>query len=356
MSIGNDFVFWHGRRLFKNLVKLKSLHLANNNLALLPRDIFVDNINLEHLDLSFNRFQSLPLKIINLNALTSIVMTFNSISYLNKEERYALDMKTISNPVRIYLDGNVFACGCESRSSIMWLFETNVVLDNKGNYSCISEHGLVTTTSAMIDQIELLFRTCSGKLWLFIGLCGLTLMLATFLSVMLISRLKTRIIYWIFKVLGHNVEIPKRKDFEYDLFVLHADSEYQWLCYTMRLNLEEDPRRNIRLCLKERNILPGGAKAESIVECLYSSWKSVIILTPEFVADEWCIFAMRTAIYSISTQMPSRVIVLWEESMTVQLVPEELLAVLDERSIITFSWQVDNNDKFWHDLYKMIID
>ena len=59
-------------------------------------------------------------------------------------------------------------------------------------------------------------------------------------------------------------------------------------------NMEEGPDP-IKLCIKSRDFIPGHFLLDSIDESVHQSRKTILVLSPSFVASEWCYQEMQMA-------------------------------------------------------------
>ena len=115
-------------QLFKQLTRLRKINLSNNMLTYLPKYLFINNKNLEVLDLSTNRLKSFTLSFNNLNKLKHLNLRHNSLTIINKSNFNALSLYIQSRfnetPASFHVDlrNNNFACNCEGSQFITWLY------------------------------------------------------------------------------------------------------------------------------------------------------------------------------------------------------------------------------------------
>ena len=115
-------------QLFKQLTRLRKINLSYNMLTFLPKYLFINNKNLEVLDLSTNRLKSFTLSVENLNKLKHLNLRYNSLTIINKSNfnAFSLYIQTRFNetPGSFHVDlrNNNFACNCEGSQFITWLY------------------------------------------------------------------------------------------------------------------------------------------------------------------------------------------------------------------------------------------
>ncbi|XP_064597986.1 toll-like receptor 2 type-2 [Liolophura sinensis] len=70
-------------------------------------------------------------------------------------------------------------------------------------------------------------------------------------------------------------------DYIYDAFVAYTSDEYEWIIQQLRPRLElvDDPAR---LCIHDRDFIPGKPIHENIVDKMKESRKILLIISPDF--------------------------------------------------------------------------
>ncbi|XP_070537009.1 toll-like receptor 2 type-2 [Ptychodera flava] len=81
----------------------------------------------------------------------------------------------------------------------------------------------------------------------------------------------------------------------YDAFVVYNENDSDWVNNELVPNLENIDPPNFRLCIHERDFIPGNEIIDNILESIENSTKTMLILSPDFAASEWCYFEMRMA-------------------------------------------------------------
>ncbi|XP_041349859.1 toll-like receptor 2 [Gigantopelta aegis] len=117
-------------------------------------------------------------------------------------------------------------------------------------------------------------------------------------------------------------------------------------------NLEEE--RNLRLYLRDREILPGDEMVDGIMQGIMESWKTVFVLTKNVDEDQWMTFAVKAGVYNITDLRTDRVLVLVHSEYD-QQIPDPILRVIDEDCIFRYSPQTTDRDPVWNDLHNAII-
>ncbi|XP_077983165.1 toll-like receptor 4 [Glandiceps talaboti] len=82
---------------------------------------------------------------------------------------------------------------------------------------------------------------------------------------------------------------------KYDAFVCFNEHDRPWVMEQLVPNLENIDPPNFKLCLHDRDFMPGVDIFENILDSIKNSHKTMLILSPNFAESEWCYFEMRMA-------------------------------------------------------------
>ncbi|XP_066280339.1 toll-like receptor 2 [Branchiostoma lanceolatum] len=83
------------------------------------------------------------------------------------------------------------------------------------------------------------------------------------------------------------VEKPRHgQEFQYDFFVSHSSKDADWVDFALLPALEADLR--FKGCVADRDFVPGKRVIDNIIYSIENSYKTLLILTPNFVTSEWC--------------------------------------------------------------------
>ncbi|MEE6498527.1 hypothetical protein FKM82_003143 [Ascaphus truei] len=93
-----------------------------------------------------------------------------------------------------------------------------------------------------------------------------------------------------------NISVPKlSKDDKYHVFISYSSGDSIWV-YGLIHKLEET-FPSLRICYHERDFLPGKTIIDNMVECIQSSQKTLMVLSPDFVRSRWCLFEANLSIF-----------------------------------------------------------
>ncbi|CAH1268134.1 TTC22 [Branchiostoma lanceolatum] len=103
------------------------------------------------------------------------------------------------------------------------------------------------------------------------------------------------------------VEKPRHgQEFKYDFFVSHSNKDADWVNYALLPALEVDMR--FKGCVADRDFLPGKSVFDNIIHSIENSYKTLLILTPNFVTSEWCKYETEQALMESLKSKSGRVI------------------------------------------------
>src|SRR6218665_2451500 len=81
--------------------------------------------------------------------------------------------------------------------------------------------------------------------------------------------------------------------YTFDVFVGYSRSDSNWVITQLLPRLEHEC--NLRLCIHERDWLPGRDIAENIMESIDNSRKTLLIVSNAFALSPWCHFELTMA-------------------------------------------------------------
>ncbi|XP_046581667.1 toll-like receptor 4 [Haliotis rubra] len=355
MGFRNDFLLKEGREMFLPLGALKTIVLSRNDLAVMDSQIFAWN-QLTVIDLSLNRFESIPFDITTTPSLQRLDLSYNSLPVLSASQRSLLDALATTNNLTLNLNNNLLSCGCKNLDFVKWLFQTDVNVESIDTYTCVSDDGVITSPSSIYHHYDETWRRCLGPIWLSISISAFALIILFMILIYLIYQKKTLVLNIIHRLFGLvNVsKSPKRTDFPNDAYIGYSDVDYQYVCHTVREHLED--RHGVKLFLKDRDTIPGGQIADDIISGIDSSWKTVLVLTQSFIEDQWCRFIVNRIVYS-STRMPAGCIllVLFEDVRRGDISPA-LLNVVEERHIFSVGKYMGDQGRLWRDKKTLVLN
>lgn len=306
------------RTLFRGLYNLRSLYLTNNYIAYLARDVFSDLKNLDFLTLDYccavptrlpagifkNLAKLTTLTVENLGIQNFSMEVFGNISQLKKIQLNHNVMPTFpvdvleSLPKLQYLDirSVPLSCTCDNNKLQNWTVNnTNVQVIYLFNLSCPHDPKVkffnFDTTVCFADLGEYLFF-CTAP-WIFLFTVW------PLLHVKLYWKVKYS--YYVFRSWFSEQWRRLREEEEnctYDAFISYNSSDELWVMKELLPNLEGNGS-SLKLCLHHRDFEPGRYIVDNIVSAVYSSRKTICVVSRNFLNSEWCSLEIQLASYRL---------------------------------------------------------
>ncbi|XP_063344237.1 trophoblast glycoprotein b [Pelmatolapia mariae] len=171
----------------RNLVKLTVLDLSNNDLMILPSDIFTGLSSLVSLSLQNSSIIDIHNGTLRVPPLRDLDLRNNSLEELSSTMMAEFSLKP---DLRIQLAGNPWHCNCFIEDTLMWLKNSTQVVDVQ-NLTCTNPKDLRRQPLLQLEKYEL---KCSmemkgvlGTSYVFLGLV-LALIGVIFLLVLYLNR------------------------------------------------------------------------------------------------------------------------------------------------------------------------
>jgi hypothetical protein len=151
---------------------------------------------------------------------------------------------------------------------------------------------------------------------------------------------------WKFELKRSAVTKPlrySRDDIQYDIFVCYSSEDGMWVHRKLRPVLEG--QLGIRLCIHERDFLPGRQILENIEECIEVSRQYMMVFSKHFVQSPWCQFELSVC-WTLSRDVGNRLIIVALPSMTdVPKLTSTMAAALAVEGYVP--WRKSAKELFW---------
>ncbi|XP_019948491.2 toll-like receptor 21 [Paralichthys olivaceus] len=303
---------------FRGLHSLRSLYLTNNNLNNLAPDAFDDLkglrfLNLESCCVGVVKLQPGIFK--NLRNLTKLIVENMGIQNFSKEvfgnltQLHVLQMNRNvmqsipvdalqSLPKLNYLDIRSIPLSCTCKNSLLqnWL-------QNNSNVQIVYLHSLKCQNEPSIKFYNFDTKVCYIDLgeYLFLSTAAVVFLLT-------VSPLLYVKLYWKFKYSYYVFRSwfseqwrrlrEKEENCKYDAFISYNSSDEQWVMDQLVPNLEGNGS-SFKLCLHHRDFELGRDIVDNIVSAVYSSRKTICVVSRNFLQSEWCSLEIQLASYRL---------------------------------------------------------
>ncbi|XP_036388715.1 toll-like receptor 9 [Megalops cyprinoides] len=280
------------------LSNLRYLNLSGNSLTKLPSDVFEFSPNLSILDLSRNGIRELP---------EEFLKKATSLSYLllSQNQLKILDIQTLqsqfhSNLQNLTLHGNPFVCSCDTAWFSEFLRTSPIHIPQlTTNIKCGFPESQQGQSVLSMDSLS-----CQ-KMFGGIGfLC--TFFLTVLLTIVpLLKKLYGWDLWYCIQFFwaGHKGYSVLHDDLsQYDAFVVFDTGNLavrDWVYNELTVNLEDTGTQRFKICLEERDWVPGHACIENLHNAVYNSKKTVFVLTNDISVNG----IIRQAFYMVQQRL-----------------------------------------------------
>ncbi|XP_006185665.2 toll-like receptor 10 [Camelus ferus] len=349
---------------------LISMNLSSNKFTdsvfrCLPR-------NIQILDMNDNKIQTVPKEIIHLTSLRELNLAFNlltdlpgcshfgRLSVLNVEMNLilspSLDFFQSCQEVKILNAGrNPFRCTCELRDFIqLEKYSEGMMVGWSDSYICEYPLNLKGTQLKDVHLPELS--------------CNIALLIVTIVVIMLVLGMAVAFccfhfdLPWYLRMLGqwaqtwHRVrkttQRQLKRNIQFHVFISYSEHDSAWVKHALIPNLEKEDG-SILICFHEGNSDPGKNITEDVIKCIEKSYKSIFVLSPNFVQSEWCHYELYFAHHNLFHESSDNIIIILLEPIPLYCIPiryPKLKALMEKKAYL--EWPKDRRKcgLFWTNL------
>ncbi|XP_062991468.1 toll-like receptor 1 [Elgaria multicarinata webbii] len=369
LDMSKNLLWYNGNKCEwgENVVKLNlsSNVLSESVFRCLP-------VNIQMLDLQDNQISSVPMEIIELNYLEELNLAsnkltalpgcghFRGLKLLNIENNSVLSQSSeffqSCQNINILKGGhNPFMCSCELRRFINLEKQGSIELIGWPDfYVCEYPHHLKGTLLRDFHVSELV---CNVKLLITVVLI-ITVVFLLAVSFVCIYfdipwYLKTM---WHWSQAKHRIWKSKPEDMldsiQFHAFISYSEHDSDWVKNVLIPNLEKEDT-SIRICQHERNFIAGKSIVENIIDCIEKSYKSIFVLSPNFVQSDWCHYELYFAHHKLFSGNADSLILILLEPIPSYVIPSryhKLKALMAKRTYLEWPKEKSKHGLFWANL------
>nr|WLR90746.1 TLR1 [Equus caballus] len=323
------------------------------------------------LDLHNNRIRSIPKQIMKLESLQKLNVALNSLTNLpgcgafNRLSTLIIDHNSISNPsvdffqscqkIRsIKAGNNPFQCTCELREFIQSIGQvsSDVVEGWPDSYKCEYPESYKGTP---LKDFHLSQLSCNTAL-LVVTIVVPVLVLAVTVSILCIYL----DLPWYLRMVcqwtqtrrrARNIPLEElQRTLQFHAFISYSGHDSAWVKSELLPNLEKE---DIRICLHERNFIAGKSIVENIINCIEKSYKSIFVLSPNFVQSEWCHYELYFAHHNLFHEAFNNLILILLEPIPQYSIPSsyhKLKILMAKRTYLEWPKEKSKHGLFWANL------
>ncbi|XP_010177220.1 PREDICTED: toll-like receptor 6 [Mesitornis unicolor] len=141
-------------------------------------------------------------------------------------------------------------------------------------------------------------------------------------------------------------------ELQFHAFISYSERDSLWVKNELIPNLEKG-EGCVRLCQHERNFIPGKSIVENIINCIEKSYKSIFVLSPNFVQSEWCHYELYFAHHKLFSENSNSLILILLEPIPQYVIParyHKLKALMAKRTFLEWPKERSKHPLFWANL------
>ena len=296
-DIGVDIASDTEARLFKNNYNLRVLDLAGCRLTEIPRRLFANLHKLQQLNLSGNALRSFNVDLHALGELQMLNLSRNKLTTLPLTVRTHLDNVAAVQPVIVDISENPLQCLCANTAFVTWSHTTRVTFLNQDNTFCIkANNSMVLLFSVDSESLE---TTCPTR-----DLNYGNVLAWTLLSIAAAVVVMSIVLFMAYRHRRNQTATPTPTPgdvvYERDAFICYNSNDSAWVCNDLLKHLEN---RQVSTVIHQRDFLPGSILEDIIRESIAKCRYTVLVLSPDFLASNWCLLEMHLARAHVSSHV-----------------------------------------------------
>ncbi|XP_069132596.1 toll-like receptor 2 [Argopecten irradians] len=285
-NLKNEFLLLNSTSVFRGLTNLTYLDLSANHLNQWSSLLFNDQRqSLNVLLISQNEIDVFPTEALNvLEQLEYLDISNNALTTLTLSDYELLEkLKQRSPKLLVNLHGNRLVCSCDDLEFLRWMLSTTVLMD-KDNLRCVTSLGDSITIKHLQENFDKFEIDCASISWLIVSIVLLVVMYL-FLTVSFVSwKYSAKLRIW--------CRQPLEGDFTHHAFISYADTDGSWVRKHIEPYLEQE---EISFMCADKDFKPGKDIASNILDTIDLCYKSVFVVSYEFLNSEWPRYAMQVA-------------------------------------------------------------
>ncbi|XP_071175393.1 toll-like receptor 2 [Mytilus edulis] len=319
---------------------LREVDISFNNIWTLEETTFFEQPHITHLNMSNNLFRTIPNFVTKLQNLDSLDLSNNLITSIDYNIRVWLDIMIHSKRFpNLNLDNNAFICSCDTLDFLLWFENTNVTFHNGDNYTCTISKNKQILLKEVAKNIKKYFADCEATLWLHVGIILVASAFGIFVPLSLLYNYRWNIILYMYRKVRRVVEKNLHENYIYDAYVSYEERSVLWIQKCLLPKIEEE--WGLKVCLHDRDLLPGDITADAKAESIQQSRHVVFIITEHFTEGKWGRFEIDRAKYEKYTTNLRKIIVILQ-NIRIEDIPDEIVNISNDVCFIEMA--LDENE------------
>ncbi|XP_071174732.1 toll-like receptor 2 [Mytilus edulis] len=307
--------------------EIRNIDISFNNLWNLETSTFIGQPHITHLNMSNNLFRTIPSFVTRLKKLESLDISSNLITTIDSQLMLWMDEMTLSNrSLHLNFDNNAFICSCDTLDFLLWFSQTKVTFYNGDTYNC-TIHDKTAVLREVIQNTNKYFSDCKSTMWLHVGIVLVASTFFIIIPLIVIYNYRWMIILCIYRKVRRAVEKGLHENYMYDAYVSYEDRSVAWIKNFLLPKFEGE--WGLKVCLHDRDILPGDLTADAKAESIQKSRHFVFVITEQFTEGKWGRFEIERAVYEKYTTNLRKIIVILQ-NIQVKDIPEEIVNISND--------------------------
>ncbi|XP_029359427.1 toll-like receptor 18 isoform X2 [Echeneis naucrates] len=333
---------------------VRYLDLSDCNLDQLDMVYFEQAADLQELLLSGNKIKFIPSKWES-PSLQSLALDGNSFGLISKESFQHMPQLS-----RLRAGNNPYHCTCELHAFVQDTISQEQVnlTDWPWNYRCYHPEAFLDTAISKYFPARV---ACDIRLVIIISVATTAAVILILMLICYIFDLPwyTKATYQIIraKYRAHKERAAGEPGtFTYHAFISYSHSDADWVRDQLLPCLEKN-KNPYRLCIHERDFMPGRWIIDNIIENIESSRKVIFVLSRHFVNSEWCNYELYFAQQRAMGKTFSDVILVVKEPIDPSSLPSKyckLKKMLSTKTYLEWPQQVNQQAFFWEQLRSVL--
>ncbi|CAC5389627.1 unnamed protein product [Mytilus coruscus] len=327
---------------------LEFIDLSMNGIEKLTFLLFKGQPNLKYINLNHNKLQKVTFDVSPLKNLRYLDLSSNNFTTLDGNAMAMFDGLSKNTFFTVNLQKNTLLCTCNTLPFLKWISKTKV--DLLLNDGCTLEDGTVVSFIPIDSMIQQVQKGCTTYTTLVIALSiGLAVMLTVIVLALVHKyRWKLRYMFYLAKSKHYNYKASTdHGEYTYDAFISYCDDDRAFVLNDCIANLENEG--NYKLCVHQRDFLPGQEITVNITNAIHDSRKTVCIITRKFFESYYCMFEFNMArmenIYSRDGR--NIIFLVFLEQIQPKEMPLMMLELIEKQSYIEYPNDEEGNIVFW---------
>ncbi|XP_063428368.1 toll-like receptor 4 [Mytilus trossulus] len=349
------FLSTRSYKMSKQSSRLEFIDLSMNGIENLTFVLFKGQPNLKYINLNDNKLQKVTFDVSQLKSLRYLDLSSNNFTTLDEKAMAMFDGLSKITHFTVNLQKNALRCTCNTLPFLKWIFKTKV--DLLLNEKCNLEDGTGFSFYPINSLIQQVQNGCTSYTTLVIALSvGLAVMLTVIVLALVYKyRWKLRYMFYLAKRKHYNYKASiDNGEYTYDAFISYCDDDRAFVLQDCIANLETEG--NAKLCVHQRDFLPGQEITVNITNAIHDSRKTVCIITRKFFESYYCMFEFNMArmenIYSRDGR--NIIFLVFLEQIQPKEMPLMMLELIEKQSYIEYPNDEEGNIVFWDKIQEAI--